>query len=299
MLTYPTVLGSLPLGAVPPYVAPATPTPEKAMWLSSRWVDAATLTASSEQGTLVVSNLQDRRPEKKYRATGTSAYVTIDFGEPVICDHAALIGHNLGGSGNIRARGATTADVVEASPVVDTGHVSAWPVSGKHGTRDWPEELSLLRWENDAPLRYWRFDMADPGNTDGYVEAGRLMMGAALQPRINVSPNVGMGLVSPDERVRSPYGRTYTDDRGHPSRRLILSLAAINQSDMREGLFELQRYCGLARDFVFSLDPAATSFFHLYSLQATFEFDAQFESQPLWDAEAQVWRSTINIIEML
>lgn len=273
---------------------------ERAWWLSSKRGDAATLVASSEEGTLVVGNLQDRRPEKKHRFTGcTAEYITFDFGQDVACNSLALVGHNLGADATLRLRLAASAANVTAAPAKDSGVVSAWPTSGKHTDEDWPEQLSLVRVMNSTGYRYGRLDIADPTNTDGYVESGRLMAGAALQTRINVDLNVGLGLVSPDERTRSPFGRTYSDNRGHPSRRLILPLSAINQDDMKEGLFELQRYCGLARDFVFSLDPTAMTFFHTYSLQALFENDAQFESQPLWDADGQVWRSSINLIELL
>ena len=69
---------------------------ENALWLSSKRIDAATLVASSEEGTLVVGYLQDRRPEKKHRFTGcTAEYYTFDFGQDVACNSLALVGHNL------------------------------------------------------------------------------------------------------------------------------------------------------------------------------------------------------------
>lgn len=273
---------------------------ENALWLSSKRIDAATLVASSEEGTLVVGYLQDRPPEKKWRATGcTAEYITFDFGQDVACNALALVGHNLSADATLRLRLAASAANVTAAPAKDSGVVSAWPSSGKHTDEDWPEEFSLVRVTKSTGYRYGRLDIADPTNADGYVQAGRLMAGAALQTRINVDLNVGLGLVSPDEPKVSPFGRRYSDNRGPSSRRLILSLSAINQDDMRAGLFDLQRYCGLARDFAFSLDPTATTFFHTYSLQASFENAAQFESQPIWDADGQVWRTSINIIEWL
>ena len=71
---------------------------ENALWLSSKRIDAATLVASSEEGTLVVGYLKDRRPEKKHRFTGcTAEYYTFDFGQVVVDLLAAGtgLGHQL------------------------------------------------------------------------------------------------------------------------------------------------------------------------------------------------------------
>ena len=43
--------------------------------------------------------------------------------------------------------------------------------------------------------------------------------------------------------------------------------AEISETEMADGLFELQRYCGVSRDFAFCLDPAATTKFHRYAMQ--------------------------------
>ena len=72
---------------------------------------------------------------------------------------------------------AASAANVTAAPAKDSGVVSAWPTSGKHTDEDWPEELSLVRVTNSTGYRYGRLDIADPTNTDGYAQAGRLIAG--------------------------------------------------------------------------------------------------------------------------
>jgi hypothetical protein len=272
---------------------------ERAVFLSSRFGDAATLVGSTEQGSLSVGNLQDRRPEKKWRATGDSAeYVTIDLGAACACNALVLVGHNLSSAATLRVRGAASAAAVTASPVVDSGADSAWPSSGKHSDPDWPQEFSLVRFTSGT-YRYWRLDIADDSNPDGYVEAGRLFIGSLFQPTFNVDTNVGLGLISPDARVRSPFGRSYSDPRGPASRRLTLPISAVDEAEMTAGLFELQRYCGLARDIAFCLDPSATTKFHTFSLQALFETDAAFGAEPWFHQDANVWKAELSLIEIL
>jgi hypothetical protein len=50
---------------------------------------------------------------------------------------------------------------------------------------------------------------------------------------------------------------------------------------------------------VFSLDPSDPSFQYLYAMQAMFAESAQYEAQPLWDADGQVWRTSFQIVEPL
>ena len=88
-----------------------------------------------------------------------------------------------------------------------------------------------------------------------------------------------------------------TDPRGAAARRLVLPFGAISRRDLMDNLFDLMRYCGLARDFLFSLDPAETTDFHRFSLQAVFDSAAQFQAQPIFDSTAELWTQSISITE--
>jgi len=145
--------------------------------------------------------------------------------------------------------------------------------------------------------RYWRLEIADPGAETIYIDIGRIMIGLAFQLPIDLNP--GIGLASPDFQARTPYGRTYGDRRGDASRRFVLPITALNDVLMKRSLLALQRYCGLAHDFVFSLDPAATTDLHLYTMQAQFTDSAQFEGALKWDADGQMWITTLTITEPL
>src|SRR5579864_7228691 len=106
--------------------------------------DAATLAGSSQVASLPIANLQAMQPKKKWRSTGTTEYVTADMGAAVACNGLALIGHNLTSAATLRVRAAASAANVTASPALDTGAVSAWPVSGKPADVNWPQYFSWL-----------------------------------------------------------------------------------------------------------------------------------------------------------
>lgn len=302
-----------------------------ALFLSSRWIDGATVTASSSQGLLTADHVQTIRPDQVWRATGCAAeWLAWDFGVARDVDAAVVLAHNLSADATLRLRLAATAADVTAAPAVDTGVVSAWPTSGKPTSLDWQSWFSLLLFaptgdggfilaetgdplldENGDPIvaeddgtitdyRYGRLDIADPTNPDGFVQVGRFYVGPAFVPAINVDINPSIGLISPDEVGRTAFGHAYGDNRGPAARVLQVPMSAIDKDEMGEEMFELQRYCGLAKDFAFCLDPAETTAFHIYALQARFAALNGFQAQPAFNETGkQVWQTTLALEEIL
>lgn len=292
-------IGAGASGTAPPFVAPLALPPENALFLSSRVFDRAAIVGSSEVPTLPVSYLRDSRVEKKWRLTSkVDQYLAITTEKYEVCDTVAVIGANFTSTAMCRVMAGN--ENLPQSPALDTGWVSAWPVGGKPFLDEpWPVFTNLIRFKNSKGYRYWRLYFADPSIETSYLEFGRVLIGKAFRPTYNVDVNPAIGLESADVRRRSTFNRTLTDPRGASSRRMALSMSAVDRDEMRADLFELQRYCGLARDFVFSLDPAATKFHHIYTMQALFVEGAQFEAQPLWDANGEVWRTSLQLTEPL
>lgn len=293
--------GTSAYGTAPSYVPVANPPAEGALFLSSIDIDQAQLTGSSEVPSLPVAYLQDSRVEKKWRLTSkVDQYLSVTLAVPSACDTLAVIGANLGAGAVVRILGALDPAGLPNTPDFDSGWLGAWPISGKPILKQpWPVHTNLIRFPNANAYRYWRIIFSDPGVETTYLELGRVLIGKAFRPTYNVDVNPAIGLESSDVRRRSTFNRTFTDPRGASSRRMALSLSAVDRDEMRADLFELQRYCGLARDFVFSLDPAATTSHHLYTMQALFVEGAQFEAQPLWDANGEVWRTSLQLTEPL
>lgn len=307
-----------------------------ALFLSSRWIDLATMSASSVQGTLAANNVQTYRPDQVWRAIGCAAeWIQWDFGSAIDVEAVVFLAHNLGSAALVRVRLASSVAALTTSPSVDTGFVSPWPnASGMPTDPDWPSwfslltgftlteaGLELLEAEGGEPLedeiggvieiegeevipttlnRYGRLDIVDPTNPDGYVQIGRLYAGPAFVPSTNVDINPSLGLVSPGEVVVTPFGRTFTDDRGPPSRMITLPISALDENELTDELFELQRYVGNALDFAFCLDPARTTNFHKFAMQARFDQLQAAQAQPFWnDSGRQVWQTVLTLAEVL
>jgi len=292
--------GALPIGAGDNYVAPVA-SPQRCLFLSPRTIDLATVVAGTEMTYLPAAFLADVQPAKKWRTTSkVGQYLNITLQQAEVCDTAAFISPNYGPSTSVRVYAAETSAELLSAPVLDTGWQSPWPGGEKPVVTDWPHFIGLVRWTNTAAYKYWRIEFADPGVLLTYYDLGRILLGQAFQPAFNVDVNPTIGLASPDAQSRTPFARTYTDPRGPGSRKMILPFTAVNHDNLVTSLFELQRYCGLARDFVFTLDPGAVrSNAHLYTLQALFADQAQFEVQPWWDGANAVWRTSLSLTELI
>ena len=114
-------------------------------------------------------------------------------------------------------------------------------------------------------------------------------MYGTTMPSANIDINPSLGLASPSEVVVSPFGRTFADDRGPSSRVMTIPMSAVDEDDLINELFELQRYCGAARDFAFCRNPAGTTKFHKFAMQARFDPPQPAQAQPFWNAAGWGW----------
>ena len=270
------------------------------LFLSPRAGDAATVTASSEVSTLPATFVQSQEPTKKWRTDGCAAeYIVFTFEAGVVTNYVAVIGHNLTSAATIRVRLADTLGDLTAAPAEDTGAVSAWPSSGKHSDEDWAHELSLVSIDNAAAYLYARIDFADAANPDGYIDVGRIALGRAWQPTVNVDLDPAISFVPIDVQEVNSYGQTFTDPRPYAQRQFDLSFSGGDQDEVHDYAMELSRLRGQAGDVIVCLDPAATTRFHRWSMQALFTGRAAFKAQPLWNGTKQIWGFSASLIEKL
>lgn len=268
--------------------------------ISPRESDLAVLAASSQVSTLPVAFLQAMQPQKKWRSTGTTEWITVELATAVAATAVSLVGHNLSSGATIRVRSGTTAANVTASPTGDVT-VSAWPTSGKPTVPNWPNYLSLVTFNDTTPVRYWRIDIADAGNAAGYLEAGRLVIGAAWQPTTNFDlGGTPYGFNTLDIQVTTPTGYTFTDRRSASAPRTIaLTITGADQREVLDGIAEIQRLRGMWGDVICCLDPAATTDFHRQSLQGVFTAKPNFPIVQQFTANGVMYGATLPIIELL
>ncbi len=260
---------------------------------TSELSDAGTLTTGNEVGTLPAVNLQDPQPTKKWRTSGLSSmYVVVDLGSAKAINLVALIATNLSSGANWQIRGATSEANLTAAPGYNSTSVSAWPGTGKPG--GWTDQLFSLLWLTTAQTyRWWRIDVTDSGNGDGYIEAGRLIIDAAWQPTIGLSPNWGVQWVDPGPREMSIGGNIYPTQRTH-HRVIELALDFNDQTAMMANAFELQRKRGASKDVFVLVDPAGTTDLHRTSIYGLFS-----NLQPLVNTAFDIFSQIVTVEEMV
>ena len=305
------VYGFLPYGAAPyaspPEVATFAAAPgSRILLLSPAASDTATIAASSAVATLPASNLQNVQPTRKWRSQGIEANLFVTFPEDsedgeISANTLGLTGVNLTHHALVRVRGAATAEDLDGSPSIDTGLASPWPGGVKPYARSWPQFTVLVFWENDQPFRFCQIDIVDAGGDLTYLEAGRLMLGKAWQPSINI--DIGGDFLAYDPRdvvAETDRGYTFTDRRSEsPPRLFTLNLTAGNRREIMDGLGEIQRLAGLAGDVICCIDPSDATDFHRYVMQGRFTAGPRFSAPQLFDQDGYTIGASINLREFL
>lgn len=231
--------------------------------------DASSITADDEVATLPVGNLQDRQLVKVFRNTQTTAQIDVDFGQVHIVNFAALIKHNLSQTATIRWRFSNVSNF--ATTVYDSGVVDAWPVVEEFGTLPW----GIFTWggylnptvaanytistfdvlANVIQARYFRVDISDPDNADGYIQAGRLISGPAYRPSINMANGVEFEFVDESRVTKSRGGQTFIDEVER-FRRIRFELINLPEAEIFANVFNrIDRLRGAANDILIIPQP--------------------------------------------
>jgi hypothetical protein len=224
-------------------------------------MDAATLEDSSAlAANYPLANLLTLQPGETTRFSDPSAaYVVVDLGSAKAVTFAAVIAHNGGAAGEWRVRGATSEANLTASPGFDSGSggVSFWPASGKPDADVFHSFLSFA----SQTFRWWRLDIDDAANADGYFEAGRIMLASAWAPDTNFDFNAGIGWLDPSPIDEGVAGHMFPLAR-HKHRVQTLPFRMVSEADCLAGIYELQRLRGASGDIFVVLDPQDDDHLH-------------------------------------
>jgi len=136
----------------------------------SNHVDDATITASSEAVGFETSNLQDVRASRVYRSTSTSDSIVFDFGSAVAFSGVGIAGHNI-------TSGATV--------TLEWNDADSW--GSPAGSKTITVKDTMVEVFTSVTYQYARLSVTDSGNSDGYIEMGRVAIGAAMtDPDISI-----------------------------------------------------------------------------------------------------------------
>lgn len=148
---------------------------------------------------------------------------------------------------------------VEIVPGYDSGLVDAWPASWVSGTtaekRAGVPSCTLVQPGATQTWQYWRVDLVDEANADGFVQCGRVFMGTAWQPTVNMSYGAGLSYLARELITESFSGAEYFTRRPNP-RLARFSLENIAVAEAWGDVFEMQRQLGTTEELLFSWNPA-------------------------------------------
>ena len=236
-------------------------------------VDAATLSDGTWSATLPRVNLQNRLVSKVARTTTDSiaaATINVDLGAAYAIGAVALIVHNISAAGLVRVRGNSATDMT--SPLYDSGWVDVWPANAI--------SVDLREWENDnfwtgtltaaaragftvpfinlnparTVARYWRIEVDDTANADGYIQIGRLFIADTWTPAINYSYGAGVFYEDPTQIATSVGGEEFFDQRTK-FRIMRLRLAYMTEDEAYQQALEIQRLGGSSGELIVMPDP--------------------------------------------
>lgn len=238
-------------------------------------IESALLSGGAWVGSLPLANLQDRAFAVVARSIDlslASTTFTMDLRQQRSVRIIALVAHNFSFGGRIHIEASNADDF--SDPLADF-FVDAWS-----GVADAEWDLDSLEWENDnfwtgtyvqedvegqtpiCPIvlendigaRYWRVTIDDPSNPAGFVQIGRVFIGAGfLQPRINYSWGGSLGYEDATGVDSSLSGAEYFDVR-EPIRVMRFSLASLSEEEGAKAL-DLVRRAGVHKEVFLVADP--------------------------------------------
>lgn len=238
--------------------------------------DQSVLSGGTWVATLPRALLQDRVIGRTARTVNTALDSTkfdIDLGGTKKTQLISLRNHNFSLQARYRIRGAS--DSGFTSTVYDSGWLDVWPTVYPYGTLEWEDDnwwsgkYTLEETQGYVPElvhiintpkvpRYWRIEIDDTVNAAGFVQIGRLFIGPAWQPKLNMSyQGAALGWETKTE-VQEAIGGAEYFQRRTPYRLQRLALDAMEQSEAFSQAFELMRRAGVDQEVLFIHDPDDT-----------------------------------------
>ncbi len=272
-----------------------------ALWLSPYFSDLATISASTEAGTLEAENMQTAEPTQMWTSTaGSGSYIDLDFGASgaIAATVLALINLSLanGNTWSIFASNTSNAHARSGAGATFVSAQSPYP-GGKTTEAAWPYHVGFAKWTNTTAYRYW--SVVFPTVTGSSVSVGRLMLGVALQPTVNLDMGVGREFVSADMRERTAYNKAMIARRGNAARLWTVIYNYVERTEAERGFARLARLRGNGGDVLLCLDPDETTYFPEYTGQFTIEQLVLPNAPAVHPTTGQVYAVRAQLLEVV
>lgn len=171
--------------------------------------------------------------------------ITQTVAEPI--DVLGVVNHNLTPSGTYRWT--AYSDPSRTTLVYDSGTISA-------GTYyDYmPNKTTCDRIDSPVNTSYWRLELNDPTNPDGYMQMGRLFMGKRFVPSKNMDYGLKMGISEDNTSIiESPTGiESFVDA---PNKRTATFSLSLIGYDIGDNFYRMALRDGIVGACLFDFDP--------------------------------------------
>ena len=191
------------------------------------WTASSTATSSSDA--FDVNNLNNDIVEKAWRsALGGAQTLTCDTQDTggVFLDTLAILEHNITRGGNVQLQGSN--DNFITTPFV---------------TQLTVEDKNMYYISEDLPLqsyRYWRIEINDVANPDGYIQIGSIVFGSSIvfSSEENITEDVDFGITQYADNIFTEGFTNVSNDRGQKKQ---LGLQFKNLEAQNRNFIELRR----------------------------------------------------------
>ena len=219
--------------------------------------DRATVTASTTSGGLIASNMQNDFKGSVHRSTGTSVTYTLTWTTGQAISAVVLPATNLSSSATIRVR--LYSDTAKTNLIKDTG---AKPATAA-GYITAPTTVNRFAFGEYTKSSFWFtqvnsvraavIDVTDTGNSAGFIDCSRLILGTYWSPKYNFEPGAVKNIIDASSNTRAQNGdlRSYVSTS---SEKLSFNFSLLPVEDYT-ALERIINYVGVTKPILLSLQP--------------------------------------------
>lgn len=239
-------------------------------------IDGSTVSGGSWETTLPITNVKDRRLSKVARsadALTASTQFDIDLSVSRYVRLLCLVKNNFSLDATYRIRGSDVSNF--ATNTYDSGTLNVWEALYDTIDLEWEDDnywdgkpsqeyLTQIRETSNlnfihilpsvTPARYWRVEISDTGNSDGYVEIGRVFIASQWQVTNNIMYGASLGYETQTSVDSTLDGTEYFDVR-KSYRMFKFELESYNYNEGHSKLLDISRQIGVDKEVFVIPDP--------------------------------------------
>jgi len=277
------------------------------------YTDRSSVSGGSYLSSLPLINIKNRVFAKKARSTNlnySSTQFELELDGSKQTDVISIAAHNFSNSSQIRV--SFYNDIAKTELAYDTGLIDVWPSVYTQDELEWENlnywEGTILQEdiENFTPLFYHiaksdsllyprkiLVEIFDNSNPIGYVEFGRVFVGTAFQPKLNMQFGASIGYTINTE-VEASQNNTEYFDRKRPRRTVSFTLDGLTMQEGHSTIMSLIRTQGVDQEVFFTYQNTEDT------LQYNRTFIARLQQvdpikQPYFDR----LETSINLLEII